>query len=234
MGGGLSATSLGFLMNKLLFVLLIFCLWIPRIILSQTGYTWKQVIKESLGSDSLIISVLDYNSESPIDNAKIKLCQNDSLTFFTNGNGQLSLSKTNIKYFEVSRTEYYPLCVALENDSVDNVTILLEKIQDFLGSQKNPKGFPTTVGFINLLMKEGRAKAEEDIANHRLQIYMNIPVNEEQISFGKKYTFAFIQDNEQPIEFRYAYNENVIIYLTNIYGEVFCDDMIKVCWCNSY
>ena len=146
----------------------------------------------------------------------------------------LSFSKTNLKYFEVSKTEYFALCVGLENDSIDNVTILLEKIPDVLGYQKNTKGFPTTIGFINLLMQEGRAQAEEDIANHRLQIYMNIPVNEEQISFGKKYTFAFIQDNEKPIEFRYAYNEIVIIYLTNIYGNVFSEDMIKVCWCNSY
>ena len=221
-------------MYKLFFALLLFCLWSPRTIVGQTEYAWKQVIKKSLGNDSLTILVLDYNTEYPIDKASIKFCQSDKIIFFTNSDGLISISKTNIKYFEVSKTEYFPLCVALENENVDYVTILLEKIPYSLGYNKNPKGYPLTVGLIFLLMNEGHTKAEEDIANNKLQIYMNIQINDEQMRFSKKYEFAFIQDNEKPIEYKYAYNETVLNYLTDSYGDVFREEMVIVCWCNSY
>ena len=83
-------------MDKVIYIVFLYLTCFPTYILSQTDYTWKQVIKESLGTDSLTILVLDYNSELPIDSAKIVFCHNKKLTFQTSITGTISLLKPNV------------------------------------------------------------------------------------------------------------------------------------------
>lgn len=207
---------------------------------SQSDYGWKQVIKETLGNDSLKIVVLEYDSEKPIFHAKIKFCKNN-LIFYTDSIGRITLPKGNIGIFEVSAEDdsligYDPVCVVISDEQIDNITILLNmySLYSFIHEVKNPKGYRLTLEFIRMLESIANEKAEEDLQNKKVQLYSNFPPNSEQIKFGKDYGIKFIEDYKTPIEYRIKYNKNILIYLKEKYGKNFKNKLKEICWCNCY